>query len=73
MVAIASVALWIAVLIFHTQPPAPRPPQVNRTTLPPPAPMTLPKPSHKPSPAPGRSTPPPTSRGTGGAPVPPIV
>jgi hypothetical protein len=73
MVAIASLALWIAVLIFHTQPPAPRPPQVNRTTLPPPAPMTLPKPPHKPAPAPGHSTPPPTSRGTGGAPIPPIV
>ncbi|MDX6318850.1 MAG: hypothetical protein QOD35_2250 [Nocardioidaceae bacterium] len=73
MVAIASVALWIAVLIFHTQPPAPRPPQVNRTTLPPPAPMTLPNPSHKPSPAPGHSTPPRTSRGTGGVPIPPIV
>jgi hypothetical protein len=73
MVAIASVALWIAVLIFHTQPPAPRPPELNKTTLPPPAPMTLPKPSHKPSSAPGRSTAPPTSRGTGGVPIPPIV
>jgi hypothetical protein len=72
MVAIASVALWIAVLIFHTQPPAPRPPQENRTTLPPPAPMTLPKPSHRPSPAPAHSTPP-TQRGTGGVPIPPIV
>jgi hypothetical protein len=71
MVAIASLALWIAVLIFHTQPPAPRPPQENRTTLPPPAPMTLPKPSHKPSSVPGHSTPP--RPGTGGVPIPPIV
>jgi hypothetical protein len=72
MVAIASVALWIAVLIFHTQPPAPRPPQVNRTTLPPPAPLTLPKPSARPSPVPTHSTPP-TRRTSGGVPVPPIV
>ena len=44
MVGIASMVLWIAVLIYHTQPPAPRPPQVTRTSVPPPAPMTLPKP-----------------------------
>jgi hypothetical protein len=72
MVTIASVALWIAVLVFDTQPPAPRPPHVSRTTLPPPAPMTLPKPSAKPSPGPEHSTPP-TRRSSGGTPVPPIV
>jgi hypothetical protein len=73
MVGIASVALWIAVLIYHTQPPAPRPPQVTRTTVPPPAPMTLPKPTIRPSPpSTGSGVPSPGPRGTGG-PLPPIV
>jgi hypothetical protein len=70
MVAIASLALWIAVLIYHTQPPAPRP-QVNRTSVPPPAPMTLPKPTNGPRPStlPNRPGP----RHSAGVPAPPIV
>jgi hypothetical protein len=71
MVAIASMALWIAVLIFNTQPPAPRPTQVSPTTLPPPAPMTLPRPTIKPSPTPPRTARP--LRPSNGAPQPPIV
>lgn len=72
MVGIASMALWIAVLIYHTQPPAPRPPQVNRTSVPPPAPMTLPKPQTN---GPHTSGQPnrPGHRRTGGVPAPPIV
>jgi hypothetical protein len=70
MVAIASVALWIAVLIFQAQPPAPRPPHVSRTSLPPPAPMTLPRPSAKPRPHPSLPS---LAPRTTGVPIPPIM
>jgi hypothetical protein len=71
MTAIASVALWIAVLIYHTQPPAPHPPQVSRTSVPPPAPMTLPKPSNGPRPSTQPNRPGPSN--TVRVPTPPFV